>query len=187
MRGEFPELRFSLSKMTAVDMAVGVALGALWIAPYIVFPSIRPDPTSTIFDPQLAGAAWVPLVLILRMMGYALVTPVMEELFMRSFVIRFAEVYDSDDDFRSVPLAQFTWRSFVIVTIVFLATHLMWQWWVMLPWAILTTLWFYYRKKLFALIVVHGATNATILLSAIFLSDHFPAGPGQTLSLWFLV
>ncbi len=186
-RGSYPELRFRPSVMNVVDVAVGVLLAVMWIAPYVLIPSLRPQSDGVAFDPYLAGAAWVPLVLSLRMLGYAVVTPVMEELFMRSFLIRYADSYDTDEDFRDIPIARFSWRSFIVVVVVFLATHMMWEWWVMLPWAVLTNLWFYYRKDLLAVILLHAATNAAILLAAILGSDVLPDGAGGTLSLWFFV
>ena len=173
--------------MTAVDVVVGVALAGLWIAPYVLLPQLRPEGDDIGFDPSLAGAAMIPLVLSLRMLGYAMVTPLMEELFMRSFLMRYADAYDTEKDFRDLPMARFTWRSFIVVVVVFLATHMMWEWWVMLPWAVLTNLWFFFRKDLFSLVVVHAATNASILLAAIFLGDVFPDGDGGTLPLWFFV
>ncbi|TWU41386.1 CAAX amino terminal protease self- immunity [Novipirellula aureliae] len=177
-KGSYPELRVSLSAMTIVDIAIGVLLAAMWMVPYLLFPNLRPG-TDGAFNPEMAGKALVPLVLTLRMLGYAITTPWMEELFMRSFLPRYVEEYESGDDFRSVPIAKFTWKSFAVVVLVFLATHLPWEWWVMLPWAVLTMLWFYYRKDLFALIVVHAATNAAILIAAICLSER--------MSLWYFV
>lgn len=53
----------------------------------------------------------------------------------------------------------------------------------MLPWVVLTNLWFDYRKDLYTIVVVHAATNASILLSATFFSD----GSGGLLPLWFLI
>ncbi|WP_404306502.1 CAAX prenyl protease-related protein [Neorhodopirellula lusitana] len=178
-QGCYRELRLKWSWMFLSDLLVGVALAAMWILPYVLFPQLRPSGADVEFDPTMFGVAWVSWVLALRMIGYAMVTPVMEELFMRSFLMRYADVYDGDQDFRKLPLARFTWRSFIVVVVVFMGTHMMWEWWVMLPWAVLTNLWFYYRKDLFAIIVVHAATNASILLAAIFASDSF--------SLWFLV
>ena len=106
---------------------------------------------------------------------------------MRSFLMRFADTYDGAKEFDELPIGKFSWRSFIVVVVVFLATHLMWEWWVMLPWAVLTNLWFYYRNDLLAIVIVHAATNASILLAAIFLSEHFSDGGGGTLSLWFFV
>ncbi|QEG38232.1 CAAX prenyl protease-related protein [Roseimaritima ulvae] len=186
-RGAYTELRLRLTSMTAVDVVVGIALAGLWIAPYVLLPQLRPEGDEHGFDPSLAGAAMIPLVLSLRMLGYAVVTPLMEELFMRSFLMRYADAYDTEKDFRDLPMARFSWRSFTVVVVVFLATHMMWEWWVMLPWAVLTNLWFYFRKDLFSLVVVHAATNASILLAAIFLEDVFSDGDGGTLPLWFFV
>jgi len=177
-KGSYPELRFSVSPMTIVDVVIGVLLAVMWMAPYLLFPNLRPE-TDDAFNPEMAGKAMVPVVLTLRMLGYAITTPWMEELFMRSFLPRYVEEYECGDDFRSVPIAKFTPKSFAVVVIVFLATHLLWEWWVMLPWAVLTMLWLYYRKDLFALIVVHAATNAAILVAAICFSHRIP--------LWFFV
>jgi CAAX prenyl protease-like protein len=165
--------------MTAVDAAVGIVLAALWMMPYVLFPDLRPAGETESFDRNLAGATFVPLVLSLRMIGYALVTPFMEELFMRSFLMRYVDSYDSDRDFTELPIGTFNGLSFIVVVAVFLATHQTWEWWVMLPWAVLTNLWFYYRKDLFALVVVHSATNATILISVILWGDAY--------GFWFFV
>lgn len=186
-RGSYRELKLRFCRMNLADLLVGVALAAMWILPYVLIPQIRPGGDGVDFDPAMAGTASVAWLLTLRMIGYAMVTPVMEELFMRSFVMRYADVYDSDEDFRELPVGRFSWRSFIVVVVVFLATHMIWEWWVMLPWAVLTNLWFYYRKDLWAIIVVHAATNASILLAAIFLSDLFSDGAGGKLSLWFFV
>ncbi len=188
IRGAYPELRLRPTAMSIVDLLVGILLAVVWIGPYLLFPSLRPELDGGVeFDPSMAGAARVPLVLTLRMLGYAVVTPFMEELFMRSFVIRYVEVDDRVRDFRDVPIGMFGLRSFVVVVVIFLGTHAPWEWWVMLPWAVLTNLWFYYRKDLFALVVVHAGTNGAILLAAIFLSDVLPDGAGGLLPLWFFV
>ena len=180
-RGAYPELRFRLTKMTVVDALLGIVLAAAWIGPFLLFPAMRPKISDSVFNPAMAGQTLIPLVLSVRMLGYAIVTPWMEELFMRSFVLRFAETYFDGGDFQDVPIAKFTWRSFAVVIVVFLATHLMWEWPVMLVWSVITMLWFYYRKDLFALIVVHGFTNGAILLAAIV------SGQRDMLPLWFLV
>lgn len=184
-RGCYPELKFRLGPKSVLDLVVGVVLAIVWAGPYVLFPAMRPD-LADAFNPAMAGADWTNVILVLRMIGFAAVTPMIEELFMRSFVMRYADVYDSDESFRSVPIARYTIRSFLVVVAVFLATHALWQWPVMLAWAMLTNLWFYYRKDVMAIIVAHAATNASLLLAAIFLSDRFSDGAGGVLPLWFL-
>ena len=69
----------------------------------------------------------------------------------------------------------------------FTLTHLPWEYWVMVPWATLSTLWFYWRRHLVAVIVLHAATNGTILLAAALASGVFQDGEGNPLPLWFFV
>lgn len=188
-RGAYSELRGFRwrSPWLLADVAVGVALAAVWMGPYLLFPSIRPEDVSGGFDPTRLGASLAPALVALRMVGYAGVTPLFEELFMRSFVLRFAEVWDGKGDFRNVPIAHYTRNSFIAVIIIFTLTHLPWEYWVMVPWAILSTLWFYWRRHLVAVIVLHAATNGTILLAAALASGVFQDGEGNPLPLWFFV
>jgi uncharacterized protein len=186
--GEYPELRAIRLRWTEAlqDVAVGLALAVLWAAPYLLIPSLRPDPAAA-FDPQQLGTEWVPLALGLRLFGYALVTPLFEELFIRSFVMRYAEVYGRRGDFRDVPIAHFSARSFVVTIVVFTVGHVPWEWWVAVPWVALTNLWFYRRRNLASLMIVHGVTNAALLGLAIWGGGLFLGEAGEALSLWFFV
>ncbi|QDT06089.1 CAAX amino terminal protease self- immunity [Rubripirellula lacrimiformis] len=194
-RGCYREIQIRFHWMIGGDVLVGIGLAAMWMAPYVLFPQLRPAGESVGMDPMMAGASGVWLVLAVRMLGFAIVTPWMEELFMRSFLMRFADVYDADPaagddtppDFREVPIGRYSLRSFIVVVAVFLMTHQLWEAWVMLPWAVLTNLWFYYRKDLFAVIVLHAATNGAILMAAYFLSGYFMDADGTPISLWFFV
>jgi CAAX prenyl protease-like protein len=187
-RGEYPELRGQRwdVRWTLADVALGVALALLWMAPYIVFAGLRPDPADD-FDPAQFGEALVPLALGLRLAGYAVVTPLFEELFIRSWVMRFADVYGREADFRDVPLAHYTLRSFLSTIVVFTVAHVPWEWWVAVPWVAITNLWFYKRKSLPAVMVVHGVTNATLLLFAVYGGELFHDPDGSPISLWFFV
>ena len=202
-KGAYPELRGARldASGAAQDVLVGLGLTAVWIAPYVLLDGLRLDAgspsnwlpdflradTSAPFDPQMLGAGGVTLVLAARVFGYALVTPLFEELFIRSFVMRYSEVYWKRGDFRDVPLAHYTRRSFIATTVIFTAGHVPWEWWVAVPWVALSSLWFYHRKNLWALVLVHGVTNGALLLLAIFGGDLFRDGQGQPLSLWFFV
>ena len=188
-RGAYPELRGFRwgSPWVLADLAVGVALALLWMGPYLVFPAIRPADVSGGFDPNMLGASLAPAVVALRMVGYAGVTPIFEELFMRSFVMRFAEVWDGKGDFRNIPIAHYTRNSFLAVVVIFTLAHLPWEYWVMVPWAILSTLWFYWRGHLIAVIVLHAATNGAILLIVARTEGMFLDASGNPLPLWFFV
>lgn len=198
-RGAYPELRRFRFRAGAIgsDVMVGLALAGLWMTPYVFVPAIVPADTAG-FDPEMLGPALVPLALGLRMAGYGLVTPFFEEIFIRGFVMRVSTVMrlsllrglpflEVVGDFRGVPLAQYSRASFIATTVVFAIPHAAWEYWVAIPWVILTNLWFYYRKDLYAVILVHATTNAAILLFVALTNGHLSGPDGQALSLWFFV
>jgi membrane protease YdiL (CAAX protease family) len=90
-------------------------------------------------------------------------------------------------DFRKIPIAHFTWPSFVVVMIFFLGSHVPWEWPVMFVWVLGSQLWFYYRKHLVAVVVLHAATNLSILFAVVALNDRFRDAAGQPISLWFFI
>lgn len=189
-QGAYPEWRRPVTTMTATgflqDVAVGLALTAVWVAPFLLFPQLKPAPGGE-FDPAMAGTAWVPVILGLRLFGYAFVTPIFEELFIRSFVMRVAEVWESERDFRDEPLARYSLRSLAATTVVFCLGHVPWEWWVCVPWILLSSLWFYHRRSLSALMVVHGVTNGALLGLAVFGEGWLTDVAGAPFSFWFFV
>lgn len=189
-QGAYPEWRRPGAPLTALglpaDVAVGLLLTAVWVAPFLLFPALRPEPGSE-FDPALAGEAFVPLVLGLRLFGYALVTPIFEELFIRSFVMRVAEVWETERDFRDLPIAVYSAKSLLVTTVVFCLGHVPWEWWVCVPWIVLSSLWFYWRRNLTALMVVHATTNAALLALAVFGEGWLRDSDGNPFSFWFFV
>jgi CAAX prenyl protease-like protein len=165
-RGDYPELRAMKFRggWALLDVALGVGLAVLWVGPYLLIEALpRPDAAEG-FNPQMAGESMVGSILAIRMIGYAGVTPVFEELFIRSFVMRYADCYMRPGDFRDIPIARYTLRSFLSTIIIFTIAHAFWEWWVAIPWIVVTNLWFYLRKDMGAVILVHAATNASILI-----------------------
>jgi CAAX prenyl protease-like protein len=165
VRGAYPELRgHRLGLATLGDILVGVAIAALWVGPYLLWPSLE---RGTPFDTALLGAERQRLTLALRLTGFALVTPFVEELFVRSFLLRFAEVVDHGD-FREAPIGRFAWRGFVLTAVWFTLTHAQWEWCVALPTGIAFNLWLYRRRHLMACVISHAVANATIWALVVF-------------------
>lgn len=107
------------------------------------------------FDPHAfgwSGAATKGLIAV-RLIGAAVVVPVMEELFWRSFLMR----YLINPDFRSVPVGAFTWLSFMGVAILFGLEH------HRVVVGIIAGLFYglllIRQKKLKGVILAHGITN----------------------------
>jgi CAAX prenyl protease-like protein len=190
-RGAYPELRgYRIDGGSVLDVLVGVASAALWMAPFLLFDPVRDwlgvDPSQG-FDPAMMGEGLEPLALGVRLLGFAAVTPLFEELFIRSFVMRYADVYPNAGDFRLLPIARYTPRSFWVTTVVFTLGHLSWEWPVAVAWIALTNLWFYRRRHLGSVIVVHAVANASILIFVAMLGDSWTDGQGRPLPLWFFL
>lgn len=104
-----------------VAIVAGLLVLPAWILPEAFLPRIGMDAG---FDPYALGAspALVPAIIGVRLLGAALVVPVMEELFWRSFLQR----YLVHTDFKNVALGTFTWFSFIAVVVVFGLEHNRW-------------------------------------------------------------
>jgi len=96
---------------------------------------------------------WITLS---RLAGAVVVVPVMEELFWRSFLIR----YIIKHDFMHVPIGQFTWASFLITTVLFGLEHHLYLAGMMA--GIAYNLLLYHTKSLSQCIMAHAVTNLAL-------------------------
>jgi len=187
VRGRYPELRGYPGSGVAVTLDVGVGLlgAVIWVTPFLLVPSWAPQEPD--FDPQMFGASLSWLAISVRAIGFAIVTPFIEELFVRSWVMRYVEVWNRRESFRRIPIAHFSWTSFIVVMLYFVFSHLQWEWGVMFGWALLTMAWFYHRKHLAPLVLVHAVTNGAILAFAACFDGRITDGGGKPIGLWFFL
>jgi len=180
-RGSYPELRGYRPGAAGLlaDVFSGLLIAALWMAPFVLLPDViarlpemlQPDPAEG-FDPGGFPPLGPEAVLAVRLLGYAAVTPFVEELFVRSFLIRLVDVMPSGGDFRKIPIATFTRSSFLITVFWFTFTHVPWEWLVALPTGILFNLWLYRRRHIGAVVVAHAVANAAIWLAVVLAGDY---------------
>lgn len=186
-RGAYPELTgadWSGGRWLA-DIAVGLLGAALWMGPFLLWPGLRPDLEG--FDPLLLGAEGAGFTLLLRAVGYVGVTPFVEELFVRSWLIRYVEVFTRRTDFRTLPVAAFRWRGFAVVTLYFVFSHAQWEWGVMAAWTLLTMAWFYHRGHLAPIVLVHAVTNGAIFAAVVGGTGRWLDAEGEPIPLWFFL
>jgi uncharacterized protein len=151
---QYEELRgIRLSPRWAlIAIAAGVAVLVLWIslnAGWMIVGS--PDG----YDPRVNGRIDWPLALV-RIAGAALVVPVMEELFWRSFLMRWIVA----SAFRTVDPSQIGLKSFVITIVLFGFEHNLWLA-GMVAGAVYG--WLYTRHRtLWSPIVAHAVTNGLL-------------------------
>jgi CAAX prenyl protease-like protein len=119
---QFDELRATWRSATRdwlLALAVGVAIFILWINLDQPWASIG---TPAGYDPRnTTGEIDYPLA-ALRVAGACLVVPVMEELFWRSFIMRWIERVE----FRSLAPASVAWRGLLISSVLFGFEHNLW-------------------------------------------------------------
>ncbi len=162
-RGAYPELRgYRLGVATLGDVAVGLAVAGLWMGPFLLFPGLDRPPQDSGFDPATLGEGREGLALGLRLLGFAAITPFLEELFVRSFLLRYADVVDTGEDFRRQPIGRYRARSFLVTVVWFTFTHASWEWVVAAPTCVLLNLWLYRRGHLGAVVVAHAVANGSI-------------------------
>ena len=102
---------------TLAAVGTGLLVFVLWIKMDWTF-SVATAPQG--FDPALLPGRTIQVSMIFfRIAGAVLVVPLMEELFWRSFLIR----YIIDKNFDSVRMGTFTWASFLITAVLFGFEH----------------------------------------------------------------
>ena len=148
----------------ATSIALGIGVFTLWIAPDVLFPDFR---SSWLFTNGLTGKVegTVPvevrhdtLVLSLRFARAAILVPIVEELFWRGWLPRWI---DHMEDFRKIPLGQFTTASFLLTALLFASEHgAMWD--VGLAAGLLYNFWMRRTRSLGDLILAHAVTNACL-------------------------
>ena len=152
--GEFARQRRPTAAEALLATAVGLGVSALWIqldAPWMTIGA-----PSAVFTPlNAAGTIDWPLAAV-RWVGATLVVPVMEELFWRSFLMRWIE----RPVFEGVDPQRVGTKAIVLSTFVFVLAHTMWLAAIV---AGLAYAWLYVRSgKLWLPVIAHAATNGAL-------------------------
>jgi CAAX prenyl protease-like protein len=115
------------------------------------------------------------------------VTPFIEELFVRSFLIRYLDVFDRGGHFREVPVGRFAWRSFLLTSLYFGFSHRPWEWPVAFPTGVLLNLWLYRRGQLGSVILAHAVANGAIWAVVVLGPGSLATRGGAALDPWIFL
>jgi CAAX prenyl protease-like protein len=130
----------------------GLLVLVIWIVPEPYLPQFGEHSGFNPFSFGWSGMAVYGLI-AMRLIGASVVVPVMEELFWRSFLMR----YLINPDFRTVPLGAFSWFSFIGVTVMFGLEHH--RVIVGIVAGVIYNLLLIRQKRLRGCILAHGVTN----------------------------
>lgn len=148
---ELRHVRLS-STQTLTAIATGVLVLILWVsldAGWMIFGS----PTG--FDPHRQGQIdW--LLVAIRIAGAALVVPVMEELFWRSFLMRWIHA----PEFEKVEPSQLGFKSFIVTVLLFGFEHNLWLAGIVAGAAY--SLLYMRHRTLWSPILAHAVTNGLL-------------------------
>jgi uncharacterized protein len=137
-----------------LSVAVGVVVFYLWIRMDLPWMTLG-TPTAS-FKPIDANGDPMWGLIVIRWVGAALMVPVMEELFWRSFLMRWVD----NPDFEKVDARSVTLKAMVLSSCVFALAHTLWLGAIV---AGLLYAWLYKRTgKLWAPIVAHAVTNGVL-------------------------
>ena len=96
------------------------------------------------------------LSLSIKLIGFLLIAPLVEELFIRGFLIRFI----INHDWQKVPIGKFTWPSFAITALLFGFSHNLWLAGIFA--GILLNLLLYKQKRIESCIFAHFIANLSL-------------------------
>lgn len=161
--GTYQELDFrDLKKIpeTVAVTGIGLLVFVLWINMDWSLGSVAASPG---FDPTLFPDKRTQVAMTaFRIAGAVLVVPLMEELFWRSFLIR----YIIDKDFDRVSLGDFTWTSFLLTVVLFGLEHSYILAGMMA--GIFYNLILYRTRSLAQCVLAHAVTNLALALYVIY-------------------
>ena len=128
--------------------------GALIFCIWIGFENFYPHFYDIEFKP------YDEIFLCLKLFGFILVAPLIEEIFTRGFLIRLIQ----NNDYEKVPIGKFTWASFIVTVLFFGLAHN--RWLVGIITGIILNMLYYRNKNVFSSVVAHYTAN---LLLAIYI------------------
>jgi CAAX prenyl protease-like protein len=155
LRRPYADLKYD-RRLILPSVAIGLLVFALWVwidkvVPYPHFGS------RSAFDPTpLQGSAWWPAFLAVRLYGLALMVPVMEEIFWRSFLLR----YLTRTDFESLPVGTFSAFALLVMLAASAVAHP--EWLVAVLASLAYAVWLRRSRSLFGAILAHSTTNAAL-------------------------
>jgi len=148
-----------------LSIALGLLVFIAWVGidKWVPYPHLG---ERTGFNPfSLLRSPWAAVFLAVRFYGLVLVVPVMEELFMRSFLLR----YFTTSNFTAVPMGTFSWSAFWIVAGLSAASHP--EWLVAVVASCAYALLLRRRRSLFAAVLAHATTNAALGIYVVLTGD----------------
>ncbi|MEA2075113.1 MAG: CAAX prenyl protease-related protein [Euryarchaeota archaeon] len=155
-------------KFDVPALLVGVLIFALWVGLEGHYPMFSGASNQSHFDPSIFGTDMLILLLCVRLVGSVLVAAFIEELFTRSFLMRY--VIDPAR-WAEVPVGMYTFTSFMVVALFFGFAHFRWLPGILT--GILLNLLLYKRRNIFACVEAHAMANLLLFFYVLYTGSWF--------------
>jgi CAAX prenyl protease-like protein len=136
-----------------------IPIGILTILIWVGLDSFYPYQSTSEFNPMVFPTGMMITLVIFRILGAVIVASFAEEMFIRSFLIRF---FVDPRKWEKVKVGTFTWLSFLITVIFFGFAHD--RWLVGIITGVIFTLVLYWKKDLWACIQTHSVANLVLAI-----------------------
>jgi len=144
-------------RVLPIAILVGIAVFFEWIFVDRITPHFALLGARTGFDPNTIQEPLLRVCFVaVRLTGLAILVPIMEELFWRSFLLRWL----TDPDFAKIPMGTFSWGAFAMVAGAFGLAHP--EWLAGILCGVIYSLLLRKTKSLLACIVAHAVTNLAL-------------------------
>jgi CAAX prenyl protease-like protein len=153
---KYPELSKKYRVFDGTAVLFGVVIFLLWVAlegryPILIKPEAHYDPTNF-------SVSTKTVLILIRLIGSVLVAPLIEELFMRSFLMRII----INQKWENVSIGTYSLESFVVVTLFFGFSH--YRWLPGLLTGALLNILVYKKRNLYPTIFAHGTANLFLFI-----------------------
>jgi len=136
-------------KFSFLAILIGILIAVVWVSLEGLYPQIPGE----IANPYSLGTDFFIPILITKIIGFILVAPLIEELFVRSFMLRFF----INPDFEKVKIGTYSLFSFIITVLFFGFSHNLWLPGLIV--GIMLNLFLYKTKSIWSCIQAHMTAN----------------------------
>lgn len=156
LRKHYQEIRLGdLAKPLFTTASLLAGLGVFWLWINMDW-SIGTQGAPAGFDPNVFDGGTRVAMTAVRLAGAVLIVPIMEELFWRSFLLR----YIIGNDFTKIPIGTFSWAAFLLTVVLFGLEHNYFLAGMMAGAAF--NLLLYYTKSISQCILAHAVANLAL-------------------------